>query len=82
MLLLSDDFYGNAWEAFNALDTNSDWFISRKELRRVGKLSDKPLTADEADALFEIMDVDKNGRIDFHEFATAYARGIKEELRR
>lgn len=59
----------NAFEAFNSLDLNCDGTISTHELRRMIESRGYFVGQKELEQVVDKMDRNKNGRVDFGEFA-------------
>merc|ERR1712226_1124267 len=68
MTLEANENYEEAWEAFNAIDSNGNKMISRRELRDLCALMNKNVTTDEVNSLFDTIDTDHSGTINFDEF--------------
>ncbi|XP_022666343.1 calcium-binding protein E63-1-like isoform X2 [Varroa jacobsoni] len=57
--------------AFKIFDTDGDGFITRAELRRAMDTIGEKLTEEELDDILRQTDADRDGRIDYQEFAAA-----------
>ena len=71
-------------EIFKCIDENSDGVLSKEEIRKgveLCKLGDK-ITKENIDSIFDSMDVDKNGLINYTEFISAlidYEKLVRKE---
>ena len=81
---LTEDETRNFVEIFKSLDTNSDGDLTMEEIKKgIDKCNlGKKINPDELIEIFNEMDVDKNGLINFTEFISAmmdYEKYIKKE---
>lgn len=76
-ILDSQPCYKEAWEAFNAIDTNRDSLISKKELYSALSRFNRQMTKSEFQELFDYLDADGDGCLNFDEFARHYIDGLK-----
>lgn len=61
---------GEIIKAFAVFDRNGDGYVDSEELRNALCNYGEPMTKQEADELLAIVDLDKNGLIDYNEFKT------------
>jgi len=75
------DIAGDVRETFDRLDTNGDQKLDLKELAELLEGIDFPFDEDEVKKLMKELDTDKDGTVDFEEFATWYI-GSEERIKR
>jgi len=68
-------------EAFNMFDKNGDGSISRDEIREALKTTGRTPCDTEIDDMLHEVDLNKDGKIDFHEFAIMMEKRVAEEQR-
>ena len=70
--MTSDADKVNLLETFKALDLNGDGMVSRSELiQGYGQMSDVNMSEKELNQLFDNIDKDNSGKIDYSEFVSA-----------
>lgn len=70
--MASDEDKVNLLETFKALDLNGDGMVSRQELiQGYGQMSDVNMSEKELNQLFDNIDKDNSGKIDYSEFVSA-----------
>lgn len=70
--MTSDADKVNLLETFKALDLNGDGMVSRFELiEGYGQMSDVNMSEKELNQLFDNIDKDNSGKIDYSEFVSA-----------
>ena len=61
---------------FKAYDKNRDGFIDRSELREVFKAIRQSKTTVDVDKIIALVDVDKNGKLDYEEFLAFFQKKV------
>ena len=74
---ISSQLKGELRYIFNAIHTDGSEEISRSELKTYLRIADRSLSDAEINYLFESIDIDKSGKIDFEEFGELILRVSK-----
>lgn len=78
VLKLGESFpYGNPRKAFDAVDVGKKGYLDYQDIATLMRLLDKKYTDDECSNVFETIDLSKDGKVTYNEFAKVFIGDIR-----